>query len=311
MKAIRFTTYGAPGVLELAEVNEPTPRSGEALIRVAATTFNPVDAAIRAGVLQQQFPLTLPHIPGIDVSGVVTAVGADVDRSLVGSSVVAFLPMAANGAAAEYVTAPANLLATAPVSVPLSDAAALPSSGLTAWQALIEHAGVYAGSRVLVNGAGGGVGGFTIGLAKHLGAHVIATASPRSSDAVRAAGADEIIDYTRIPVIDALTEPVDFVVNLVRTSPAELAALRDRINDRGALVSTTTPAVADASRNVRGENVFVRSDAQQLRNLVSLLDRGVLRLDVGARYPLAELPQVHALGERGQLRGKTVVQIAV
>ncbi|MGK8557830.1 NADP-dependent oxidoreductase [Nocardia gipuzkoensis] len=311
MKAIRFTTYGDPSVLELAEVQKPIPRSGEALIRVAATTFNPVDAAIRAGVLQQQFPLTLPHIPGIDVSGVVTAVGADVDRSLVGSSVVAFVPMAANGAAAEYVTAPANLLATAPVSVPSSDAAALPSSGLTAWQALIEHAGVYAGSRVLVNGAGGGVGGFTIGLAKHLGAHVIATASPRSSDAVRAAGADEIIDYTRIPVIDAFTEPVDFVVNLVRTSPAELAALRDRINDRGALVSTTTPAVADASRNVRGENVFVRSDAQQLRNLVSLLDRGVLRLDVGARYPLADLPQVHALGERGQLRGKTVVQIPV
>ncbi|MBF6301391.1 NADP-dependent oxidoreductase [Nocardia amamiensis] len=311
MKAIRFTTYGDPSVLELAEVQKPIPHSGEALIRVAATTFNPVDAAIRAGVLQQQFPLTLPHIPGIDVSGVVTAVGADVDRSLVGSSVVAFLPMAANGAAAEYVTAPANLLATAPVPVPLSDAAALPSSGLTAWQALIDHAGVYAGSRVLVNGAGGGVGGFTIGLAKHLGAHVIATASPRSSDAVRAAGADEIIDYTRIPVIDALTEPVDFVVNLVRTSPAELAALRDRITDRGALVSTTTPAVADASRNVRGENVFVRSDAQQLRNLVSLLDRGVLRLDVSARYPLAELPQVHALGERGQLRGKTVVQIAV
>lgn len=310
MKAIRFSTYGDPTVLELTEIPTPTPGPGAALIRVAATTFNPVDAAIRAGFLQQQFPLALPHIPGIDVSGFVTEVGAGVDRSLVGAAVVAFLPMNAPGAAAEYVVAPANLLVLAPTSVSLVDAAALPSAGLTAWQGLVEYAGVHSGSRVLVNGAGGGVGGFTVGLAKHLGAHVIATAGPRSQDAVRAAGADEIIDYTSTPVAEAIREPVDFVVNLVRNSDAELAALRDRIADGGALVSTTTPALADESRKVRAENVFVRSDAQQLAHLVSLLDGGVLRLDVSERYPLGDLSRVHALAERGALRGKTVIQIA-
>ncbi|WP_067548467.1 NADP-dependent oxidoreductase [Nocardia crassostreae] len=310
MKAIRFTTYGGPAVLELADIATPAPGPGEALIRVAATTFNPVDAAIRAGFLRQEFPLTLPHIPGIDVSGVVTAVGPGVDHALVSTAVVAFLPMNAPGAAAEYVVAPAHLLAPAPSSVSLVDAAALPSAELTAWQALVEYAGVHAGSRVLVNGAGGGVGGFTVGLAKHFGAHVIATASPRSRDAIRAAGADEIIDYTRTPVAEAIHEPVDIVINLVRNSDADLAALREHIIDGGALVSTTTPAHPDPGRKVRADNIFVRSDAHQLANLTSLVDRGALRLDVSNRYPLTDLPHVHTLGERGALRGKTVIQIA-
>ncbi|WP_194819764.1 NADP-dependent oxidoreductase [Nocardia sp. XZ_19_385] len=309
MHAIRFTTYGDPTVLELAEIPEPTPGPGEALIRVAATTFNPVDATLRAGYLQRQFPLDLPHIPGIDVSGVVTAVGAGVDRSLVGTTVLAFLPMNAAGAAADYVAAPANLLALAPTSVALVDAAALPSAGLTAWQALVEHASVHSGARVLVNGAGGGVGGFVVGLAKHLGAYVLATAGPRSRDAVRAAGADEIIDYTRTPVTEAVPEPVDVVINLVRNSATELVALRDRIADGGVLVSTTTPAEPDADRKVRAANVFARSDAQQLTHLAALVDGGALRLDISERYLLADLPRVHELGARGALRGKTVIQI--
>ncbi|WP_431957843.1 NADP-dependent oxidoreductase [Nocardia lijiangensis] len=309
MHAIRFTAYGEPAVLELAEVLVPAPGPGEALVRVAATTFNPVDAALRAGYLQQQFPLALPHIPGIDVSGIVSEVGAGVDRSLVGVAVVAFLPMNAAGAAAEYVLVPANLLVHAPRSVSLVDAAALPSAGLTAWQGLVEHAGVYSGARVLVNGAGGGVGGFAVGLAKHFGAYVLATAGLRSQDAVRAAGADEIIDYTRIPVTEAVREPVDVVINLVRSSATDLIALRDRIADGGVLVSTTTPAEADSGRKVRAGNVFVRCDAQQLTHLVALLDRGVLRLDVSERYALADLPQVHELAARGALRGKTVIQI--
>src|SRR5205823_2292301 len=110
--------------------------------------------------------------------------------------VVGFLPMADDGAAAEYVVAPADILASAPTSVALADAAALPVVGLTAWQALFDHAKLTVGQRVLINGAGGAVGGYAVQLAKNAGAYVIATASPRSSDRVKAAGADEVVDHT-------------------------------------------------------------------------------------------------------------------
>ena len=104
--------------------------------------------------------------------------------------------MVADGSAAEYVLAPAEILAEAPTSIPLADAAALPSVGLTAWQSLFEHGDVRAGQRLLINGAGGAVGGYAVQLAKRAEAHVIATASPRSTERVRRAGADEIIDRT-------------------------------------------------------------------------------------------------------------------
>ncbi|MFJ3407120.1 NADP-dependent oxidoreductase [Promicromonospora sp. NPDC090134] len=310
MKAVRFTQYGAPSVLELTEVPVPVPAPGEALVRVAGTSFNQVDATIRSGFLRDQFPLVLPHIPGIDLSGTVTAVGDGVESELLGQRVLAFLPMNADGASAEYVVAPAALLAAAPQTVDLADAAALPTAGLTAWQAIVEHAAVQPGQRVLVNGGGGGVGGIAIALAKHLGAHVIATASPRSLDAVRAAGADEIVDYTRTPVIDSLADRVAVVINLVRNSPADLAALRDRIHDGGVLVSTTSPAEPDTARGVRAGNVFVRSDSDQLEDLVSLLEEGVLHLDVSERHDLADLQKVHAAGEQGRLRGRAVIRIA-
>ncbi|MCD4523391.1 NADP-dependent oxidoreductase [Nocardioides sp. cx-173] len=310
MHAIRFTTYGGPEVLELAELAAPTPGPGQVLIQVAATTFNPVDATIRAGYLRDQFPLELPHVPGIDVSGTVTEVGRGVDQALVGTEVVAFLPMNRPGAAADYAVAPAELVATAPRTVGLADAAALPSAGLTAWQALVEHADVQPGQRVLVNGAGGGVGGFAVALATHLGAQVAATASPRSADAVRSAGAHEVIDYTTTSVAEALAGEVDVVLNLVRNAPEELAALRQRISPGGVLVSTTTLAEPDPGRDVRAVAVFVRSDAAQLAHLTSLLDKGVLRLDIGARYPLADLARAHADGEAGRLRGRTVVAVA-
>nr|WP_204261929.1 NADP-dependent oxidoreductase [Blastococcus saxobsidens] len=279
------------------------------MVRVAATSFNPVDGTIRAGYLQQVFPLRLPHVPGFDLAGTVAAVGPGGPEELVGEDVVAFLPMTEPGAAAEYVVAPVELLTGAPRSVPLADAAALPSAGLTAWQALTEHADLRAGQRFLVNGAGGGVGGYAVQLAADLGATVIATASPRSTAAVTAAGADQVIDYTRAPVVEAVTEPVDSVLNLVGTTPDELAALSGLVRPGGVVVSTTTPGEDDAAREVRASSVFVRSDAAQLAHLVELVDAGTLQLDVSARFPLEQLAEVHALGEAGGLRGKAVITV--
>ena len=309
MKAVRFHEFGDPGVLRFEDVEQPVAGPGQVLIQVAATSFNGVDGNIRAGFMQGPIPVTLPHIPGIDVSGTVAALGEGVEGFGIGDRVVGFLPMTDDGAAAEYVLAPAGILASAPTSVALADAAALPVVGLTAWQALFDHAKLTAGQRVLVNGAGGAVGGYAVQLAKGAGAHVVATASPRSRDRVKAAGADEVIDHTTASVT-AATAPVDVVLNLAPIEPAQLAALLDLIRPGGVLVNTTVwmPAPSDDERGVRGIDLFVRSDAQQLAHLVELADRGELRIEVARRVPLAELAALHADAAAGNLpSGKTIV----
>jgi len=307
MKAVRFHEFGDPDVLRYEDVDQPAPGAGEVQIRVAATSFNPVDDGIRGGYLQGPFPVVLPHIPGIDVSGTVDAVGDGVTNVAVGDDVVGFLPMVADGAAAEYVVASAEILAPAPTSIPLPDAAALPMVGLTAWQALFDDAGLTAGQRVLINGAGGAVGGYAVQLAKRTGAHVIATASPRSSDRVESAGADEVIDHTTTKV--TVAEPVDVVLNLARIAPEELAAMVVLVRAGGVVVNTvpTISTPADEERGVRAVGVFVRSDAEQLSRLVGLVDRGELRVDVAQRIALAELPAIHAKAATDALPGKVVV----
>ena len=309
MKAVRFHEYGGPDVLRYEDVAVPEPGAGQVRLRVAATSFNGVDANIRGGGMQGPIPVVLPHTPGIDVAGTVDALGEGVSDVAVGDAVVAFLPMAADGAAAEHVLAPADILAAAPSSIPLADAAALPIVGLTAWQALFDHGRLTAGQRVLVNGAGGAVGDYAVQLAKSAGAHVIATASPRSSERVRAAGADEVVDHTTTDVLAAVTEPVDLALNLAPVDPAQLAGLVTLVRDGGAVVNTTVwmPAPSDEERGVRGVDLFVRSDATQLAELVARVDRGELRVDVARRVPLADLAQVHAQAGTGELSGKVVI----
>jgi NADPH:quinone reductase-like Zn-dependent oxidoreductase len=306
MKAMRFHEYGDPGVLRYEDVEQPEPGAGEVRVRVAGSAFNPVDDGIRGGYLQGPFPVTLPHTPGIEVSGTVDALGDGVTGFAVGDAVVGFLPMAATGSAAEYVIAPAEVLAAAPTSIPLADAAALPMVGLAAWQALFDDAGLTAGQRVLINGAGGAVGGYAVQLAKGAGAHVIATASPRSAERVRSAGADEVIDHTTTNV--TVAEPVDALLNLARISPEELNALVAHVKAGGVVVNTvpTIPTPADEARGVRGIGLFVRSDAEQLARLVTLVDRGQLRVDVAERVPLAELASVHARAATGDLPGRVI-----
>jgi NADPH:quinone reductase-like Zn-dependent oxidoreductase len=311
MKAMRFHEYGGPDVLRYEDVEQPTPGAGEVRLRVAATSFNGVDAGIRGGYLQGPFPVTLPHTPGIDVAGTVDALGEGVENVTVGDAVVGFLPMTAPGAAAEFVIAPTDVLAAAPTSIPLRDAAALPMVGLTARQALLDDAGLQERQRVLINGAGGAVGGYAIQLAKRAGAHVIATASARSAERVRSAGADEVIDHTDNTVGDAVAKPVDVLLNLAQIAPENLVALAALVKDGGVVVNTvpTIETPADEERGVRAVGVFVRSDAEQLSRLVELVDGGELRVDVAERFPLAELADLHAKADAGDLSGKVVVVV--
>jgi NADPH:quinone reductase-like Zn-dependent oxidoreductase len=313
MKAMRYHSYGDSDVLTYEDVDRPVPGAGQVVLRVAGASFNPVDVPIRAGVLPQVFPVTFPHIPNFDVAGVITEVGEGVHGWNVGDAVVAMLPATEPGAAAEYVAAPAGALALAPRTVDLADAAALPVVGLTAWQALFEYAGLKAGQRILINGAGGAVGGYAVQLAKQAGATVTATASARSLDRVRSYGADQVIDYTATPVLQAVAGQrfdvvLHLVLNLTPTAAEETAQLVDHlVADGGTFVSTTTPGPDDPGRGVRIEQVFVRSDATQLAGLVARVDAGDLEIEVAERRPLTDLAAVHDEAVAGRLAGKTVL----
>jgi NADPH:quinone reductase-like Zn-dependent oxidoreductase len=308
MKAVRYHSYGDSDVLVYEEADRPVAAPGQVVVKVAGTAFNPLDVAIRGGFVQQVFPVAFPHIPNFDLAGVVTEAGDGVRGWSAGDAVVAFLPLTAPGAAAEYAAVPAEALAAAPRAVALADAAALPSAGLTAWQSLFEHAGLQEGQSILINGAGGAVGGYAVQLAKQAGATVTATASARSIDRTRSYGADRIIDYTATPLPQAVAgQQFDAVLNLVRTGPEETARLAGLAADGGAFVSTTFPDLTDAGRGVRVVSVSVRSDAAQLAELVRRVDAGDLRIDVAGRRPLTDLADVHDEAVAGTLAGKTVL----
>lgn len=307
MKAVQFHEVGGPEVLQYGEIEQPVPAAGQVRLRVAASAYNAADNGMRAGFLP--IPIQLPHVPGYDVSGTVDAIGEGVTGLTVGDAVIAFLPMDRDGGAAEYVIAPAEAVVAAPTSIPLADAAALPSVALTAWQALFDDGRLTAGQRLLVVGAGGVVGKYAVQLAKRVGAHVIATASPRSADAVRAAGADQVIDHTDTDLLDALDGQVDVLLNLAPIDPEQFAADVAAVRDGGVVVSTTafmaTPG--DESRGVRAATVFVLPNRERLTELVALVDDGALTVEVTRRIPLAELPALHAEGAAGRIAGKVIV----
>jgi NADPH:quinone reductase-like Zn-dependent oxidoreductase len=312
MKAVRFHEFGGPEVLRYEDVDQPTPGAGEVRVRVAASAFSAADDGMRGGFLP--IPVELPHVPGYDVSGTVDALGDGADGAglQVGDAVIGFLPMERDGGAAEYVIAPAEALVVAPMKVSLPDAAALPSVALTAWQALFDLGGLTAGQRVLINGAGGVVGKYAVALAKRAGVHVVATASPRSDAAVRAAGADEVIDHTTTDVLTAVEGQVDVLLNLAPIDPDRFTALVAVVRDGGKVVSTTafmaTPG--DESRGVTAATVFVLPNRDRLGELVSLVDSGDLQVEVTRRIPLTELPALHAEAAAGRIAGKVVVEPA-
>ncbi|MFE1592299.1 NADP-dependent oxidoreductase [Nocardia sp. NPDC058705] len=297
MRAARIHQFGTADVITVDEIPCPTPGPGQVLIKVAATSMNPTEAALRAGLLRAivatDFPLTL----GWDVAGVV--VGPDVGGHRTGDRVIGWI----EGAAAEYAVADASALVSAPTTVPLADAAALPLAGLTAWQ-VIEAARLTEGEVVLINGAGGGIGGFAVQLAKRTGARVIATAGPRSASTVRAQGADTVIDYTTTAVEAVIGDPVDVVVNLVPLGATRSNVLTSLAGADGRIVSATDVITAPNSTHIVADN-----DPVDLARSVRLIDRGELTLDISERHTLDDLATLHRRSEAGELRGKVVVAV--
>jgi NADPH:quinone reductase-like Zn-dependent oxidoreductase len=309
MKAVRYHRYGGSDVLQYEDAPRPVPGPQQVLVEVAATSFNPVDAGIRGGYLAQVYDVAFPHTPGVDVAGTIVELGEQVRGWTVGDAVVAFLPLDADGAAAEFAVVPAESLAKAPTAVPLADAAALPEAGLTAWQSLFEIAGLTSGQSVLINGASGAVGGYAVQLAAQAGAVVTATATDRDAERLRTLGAHRIvdyIDYTHGP-ISVEGAPFDVVLNLIATTDEQTESLLTVVADGGFHVGTMVAGPDNPGRRIRTQRVFVRSDAAQLATLVDRVDAGDLRIEVFHRRPLAEAAAVHADSDAGRLHGKTVL----
>ncbi len=308
MKAVRYHGFGTSEVLRYEEVERPAPAAGQVLVQVAATSFNPVDDHIRTGALAEMIPITLPFVPGIDLAGTVAEVGAGVMGLEVGDRVVSMLALDAAGATAEYVLAPADSLVAAPVTIELTDAAALPLSGLAAWQALFELAELKPGQTVLVNGAAGAVGGLAVQLAVDAGAHVTAADSPQHADRLAGYGAHRVVGYLDLDAgPDAVGGPFEVVLNLVRVTPEEAAALSRFVADGGVAASTAGPIPEEPTRSVRTASLWVRSDARQLSQLVAKVDAGLLRLHIADRRPMDQLGAVHRDAGAGRLAGKTVL----
>ncbi|NGO68323.1 NADP-dependent oxidoreductase [Streptomyces boncukensis] len=311
MKAMRFHEFGSSEVLRYEDVDRPVPGPGQVLVRVAATSFNPVDDHIRAGVLAEMLPVTLPYVPGIDLAGTVAGLGPDVTGFEVGDRVVAMLPLGSAGGTAEYAVAPAESLAPAPRTTELVDAAALPLTGLAAWQTAFELAELkpgQTGQTVLVNGAAGAVGSLVVQLAADAGAQVTAVDGPQHADRLRDYGAHRVADPLDLAAGPAAVGgPFQVVVNHVRLSPEELAQLTHYVADGGVAASSAGPVPEDPARGVRSANLWVRSDGAQLTELAAKVDAGALRLHVAAHRPATELAAVHEEAGAGRLPGKTVV----
>ncbi|RBQ16884.1 NADP-dependent oxidoreductase [Spongiactinospora rosea] len=309
MRAITQYTFGGPEVLTIVEVPEPRALPTEVLVRVKAIGLNPLEPRLRAG----EFPLLgpPPFVLGWDISGVVEAV-PQTWRFRPGDEVfgMPLFPRAA-GAYAEVVAAPALHLVRKPASLSHVEAAALPIVGLTAWQGLVDLAGVTEGDRVLVHGGGGGVGHVAIQIAKSLGAYVITTASGSKREFVEGLGADEVVDYTTADFTEVVGD-IDVVLDTLGGSTAErsLKVLRPGGHLVTAVADEDTELAARfEAAGMRFSGVAVDPDPVALRRLVELVEQGRLRVHVQETFPFERIADAHRLIERGHLQGKIVLTL--
>ena len=287
-----------PASLTSQSIPIPDPGPGELLVQVRAT-------AITAGELA--WPETWPAIPCHDLSGVVAATGDGAAGWRPGDDVYGLVGFDRPGAAAEYVTAPATDLAPKPVSVDYLAAAAVPLGGLTAWQALYEHAGLRPGQHVLVLGGAGGVGAYAVQLAALAGARVTATASARDLAFVTGLGARDVLDYSGR--FEDQVRDVDVVIDLVGGSTT--ARSWPTLRSGGTLVAIAEePDPANGGRDdVRGVYFVVRPDGGQLRELANLVDKGQLRPVVSTVFDLGALPEAFRAQRGDRPPGKVVISV--
>ena len=322
MKAIVYREYGGPEVLRYEDVEKPIPKDDEVLIKVHVASVNPLDWRLMSGKpapLRLAMGLLKPRLgrPGVDVAGQVETIGKNVTQFKPGDAVFG----SCNGAFAEYACASESKIAMKPASVTFEDAASVNVAGLTALQGLRDKGKVHAGSKVLINGAAGGVGTFAVQLARHLGAHVTGVCSTRNIDLVRSLGADEVIDYTR----DDFTrgeQRYDVILDCVGNH--SFSEYRRVLNPEGRSVGVGAPhdfsiiallasIVKDTALSASGKQKSVMFIAKGSQNDLALIGEliaaGKVKPVIDKIYPLSEAASAVGHVEKGHARGKVLIKV--
>lgn len=331
MKAARIHEYGDADVLRIEEVPEPTVRANDVLVRVHASSVNPVDYKIRSGSQRGAVRLKLPRILGMDVSGVVERVGPKVTDFVVGDEVWSSPSHKREGTYAEYVAIDAAQVALKPASMSHNEAASLPLVALTAWDCLVSAAKLKAGEKVFISAGAGGVGTVAIQLAKKLGAEVATTCSTRNVDFVKELGADVVVDYTTTELEDALS---GYDVAL-ESLGGEMHARTLSVLRRGGRLASINSGLPGATkkygpnlgvavvgcrvlgrkfsrvtRGVKTSMVVRKASGKNLAALASMVDEGAIRAIIADVFPLDRIADAHRAIETGRTRGKNVISIA-
>jgi NADPH:quinone reductase-like Zn-dependent oxidoreductase len=309
MKAVRFHSYGGSDVLVYEDAPKPEPSAGEVLLRVHATSVNPIDWKIRAGYMKAFRDYPLPFILGWDVSGVVESTGPGVSGFKPGDEVYGFPDASRHGAYADYIAVEQTKLARKPKSLDHIHSAAIPLAGLTAWQALFDTAGLNAGQKVLVQAAAGGVGHLAIQFAKLKGLYVAGTASGRNQEYLKQLGCDLPINY----------ETTRFE-NVVRDYDAVVESMGGDVRTRswkvlkkgGILVALIGPPPSEEdakAHSVRASIIWGQARSDQLTEIARLADAGRVRPEIAAVFPLRDAAKAHQMSETEHVRGKIVLQV--
>lgn len=290
MRAIRLRAPGGPEELVLEQIDPPSLQEGEALVRVHA-------AAITRDELSWQED-RFPAIPSFELSGVVAATAPGVDVVSVGDAVFALIPFDRDGAAADYVAVDADQLVAKPARLDDVESAAVPLAAMSAWQGLFVQGQLREGQRVLILGAGGGVGHLGVQLARRHGAHVTGTASQSSAEIARAAGVDELIDLN-----DASLEPVDLVFDTVGGASLGRSAARVRSGGRIVSIAEEPPEGMDATYFV------VEPDRDQLEEIARIAEDGGLHPSIDSVFALEDATAAFERSLANEKRGKVVLKV--
>lgn len=305
---MRIHEFGGPEVLELEETELPHPKADEVLIRVYASSVNPVDHKIIAGEAQQKFPASLPLTIGWDVSGVIEKAGNQVRRFSIGDEVYGRPFPTQNGAFAEYVAMKASEIALKPKSIDHLQAAAVPLAGLTAWQGLFKFGRLEKNQKILIHGASGGVGSFAVQFAKWKGGTVIGTASADNLAFIKQLGADQAIDHDHQRFEDEISD-LDLVFDLIggETQQRSLAVIKPG----GRLVTTVMPQFKEQAKekHITLEGFTAQSYPDDLEQIAGLIDNGFVSPVVSVVLNLDEAQKAERMNIQGHNRGKIVIKV--
>ncbi|WP_227979162.1 zinc-binding dehydrogenase [Nocardia spumae] len=313
MRAAVLRTFGGPEALTVEEIETPAPAAGQVLVRVRASSANPVDGLIRRGVANPD--LSLPAVLGSDVSGVVEQVGAGVTGFAEGDAVYYTSELATGGEAyAQYHVADASIVAPKPASLSFAEAAAIPLAGGTAWEAIVRRLAVRPGQTMLVHGGSGGVGSFAVQFARAAGATVLATAGTDHQQVLRDLGATAIDykneDFVRIARAHTDGAGVDAVLDTVGGHNVGHSSEATREGGRIATVLAPDGRLDDLyQRNQTLYGIFLTRERRRLTEMTPLFERGVVRPRIAKTMPLDDIVEIHRLLDDGHSAGKLVVEL--